>query len=224
VLSGYQMADPARGWQDGDELLVCPNMRSAEVFHRERDGEFERELAVRLLSDWRVDQVIWRDAADDGGDMFHVVTRDRGALRFRALSPEASGPADEYGGRWDIRGDVEALDITVTGADVHYGAYPNALERIANGVEAPRVGRIWATARPGYEFAAVGQSVHHGAGSHGTLHEQDSRVPLLIAGAPKPASLRVTPRVVDVAPVCCELMDVRCSSSIAATRMSSRNW
>lgn len=31
LLRGYRCADPASGWQHGDDVLLCPNLRSAEI-------------------------------------------------------------------------------------------------------------------------------------------------------------------------------------------------
>lgn len=208
LLSGYRRGNPATGWRDGDELLVCPNMRSAEVFHRfDGDGRV-RQLAADMLRDDRVDQVTWRDALEDGRDRFHVMTADRGSLSFQQAASGAPAVVDEYGGSWKLSGDAKALDLAVDGDSVRFGIYPNALERIANGIAYPNLGRLWVTARPGYEFAMAGQSVHTGAGSHGTLHDHDSRVPLLIAGGSNARPFTGTPRIVDVVPICAEMLKI----------------
>lgn len=208
VLGGYQLADPAVGWQDNDDLLVCPNMRAAEVFLRADSAETVPGLCATLLEEPRVDHVLWRTAGD-GADEFHVATRDRGALRFRRAPTARSGSmGDEYGGCWEASGDLSALDAHVEDGRVRYGDYPNALERIANGIDHPRGGRLWVTARPGHEFNAPGQSVHHAAGSHGTLHALDSVVPLLITGQPADAVPTATSRIVDVVPWCARLLGI----------------
>ena len=209
LLTGYRCADPATGWQNDEELLVCPNMRAAEVFHRDASSRYVRELAGRLVEDHRVDQVIWRESDEDGPNRFRVLTADRGELTFRPTTEATHAVRDEYGCLWDLKGEAGALDISVEEGAVEYGVYPNALERIACGVEYPRVGRIFATAKPGFEFSTTGQSVHYGAGSHGTLHEEDSRVPLLVAGAPGSTPLSATPRIIDVLPICSEILSLR---------------
>jgi arylsulfatase A-like enzyme len=208
LLSGYRRGNPATGWREGDELLVCPNMRSTEVFHHFDDDQRVRQLAAAMLRDERVDQVTWRQAYDDGRDRFHVMTADRGSCTFRQAAQDGPAVVDEYGGRWELSGDEQALDLVVEGGRVRFGIYPNALERIANGIANPNLGRLWVTARPGYEFAMAGQSVHKGAGSHGTLHEHDSRVPLLIAGAAKARPFSGTPRIVDVVPLCAGMLGI----------------
>lgn len=209
VLGGYRLADPAVGWHESSDLLVCPNMRSAEVYLRRDHPETVRGVCGALLEDARIDQVIWRESPGDV-DQFHVATRDRGALRFRRADEAAGRTRDEYGGRWAIHGDAAAVDASIDNGRIAYGAYPNALERIANGVDHPRKGRLWVTARPGYEFQAQGQRVHHDAGSHGTLHELDSLVPLLVVGQPPQLRWSQTPRTIDVAPLCAELLGLPC--------------
>jgi hypothetical protein len=204
VLGGYTCADPDTGWREGADLVVCPNMRSAEVYVRRRDSDFVMGVCRALLEEPRVDHVIFRHARGDRDD-FHVATRDRGSLRFRQTdAPDAV--RDEYGAGWEMTGDLTAIDAAIEGGRLRYGVYPNALERVAN-VDA-RPGRIWVTARIGCEFGMPGQGVHHGAGSHGTLHELDSLVPLLVAGAPSDDALARTPRIVDVAPLCARFLDL----------------
>jgi arylsulfatase A-like enzyme len=201
VLKGFKCGTPADGWRDEDELLLCPNLRAAEVYIHAAHDCLD-VVRRRLLEDTRIDQVIWRDAASEGEE-FGVATGDRGTLRFRrARNAEAGVLQDEYGGRWQVSGDDTALDLRRDGTRVEYGAYPNALERIAAGVDHPRAGRVWVTARPGYEFRVQGQHVHHGGGSHGSLHELDSVVPLLIAGQEMRRTSDRRPRIVDVAPLC----------------------
>jgi hypothetical protein len=204
VLGQYRLASPGSGWDNDAELLLCPNMRAAEVYLNP-DGELSQEAAVdTLLRDSRIDQVIWREHGADA-EWLHVRTRDRGTLRFRPAS-DGRGVADEYDGRWVIHGDLAVVDARVEHNQIRYGVYPNALERVANGVDRPQLRHLWVTARVGYEFQVPGQNPHRGGGSHGTLHELDSLVPLLVAGADLPFSR--TPRIVDVAPLCAGLIGV----------------
>ncbi|MGE3707058.1 MAG: alkaline phosphatase family protein, partial [Vicinamibacterales bacterium] len=76
VRSRYRCGSPADGWQPRDELLLCPNMRSLEIYARDPEPGLLNDLARDTLQDARVDQVIWRD-----GGNFVVLTTDRGTLR-----------------------------------------------------------------------------------------------------------------------------------------------
>ncbi|HEX3031418.1 MAG TPA: hypothetical protein VHS59_04150, partial [Bacillota bacterium] len=53
------------------------------------------------------------------------------------------------------------------------------------------------TAKPGCEFDGEGVPVHRGKGSHGSLHREDSCVPLLIAGTEQTLK---RPRIIDFVP------------------------
>jgi hypothetical protein len=218
LLSNHRCGDPLKGWRDEDDVLVCPNMRSAELFYRRSERDINRRLADDLLADKRIDQVIWSDHEFGSHGALHVVTNDRGELSARRAPDTGDALTDEYGGRWTITGDLSALDMRVHGRGVQYGAYPNALERLANGVAFPRTGRLWVTARPTYEFAVSGQSVHHGGSSHGTLHDLDSRVPLLVAGTARDVRWRATPRIVDIVPLCAELLNLEFEWRVGAAR------
>lgn len=207
VLSGYHCADPESGWQDSDELVLCPNMRAAEVYVRDADAEITGRVCTALLKHPAVDHVIWR-ASDSADGEFHIASRDRGTLRFRRATGRTNVVRDEYGGRWALEGDLGVVDTSIEDGTLRYGSYPNALERVAAGMTHPRAGRLWVTARPGYEFREAGQQVHRGGGSHGTLHALDSLVPLLVAGHPTAPDLHAPPRIVDVAPLCASILGI----------------
>jgi hypothetical protein len=214
VLAGLQCAAPGDGWSDGDDLMLCPNMRAAEVYLREKPVESGGEIRRVLMADPRIDQVIWREPEPRG--RFHVETTDRGVLRFRQAS--ADGVKDPFGARWTLEGDLEALDLSLDGDRLEYGCYPNALERIAHGVDDRHPGRFWLTARVGYEFQVPGQQVHHGAGSHGSLHALDSVVPLLVAGDPEDRPLPRLPRIVDAVPLAARIVGVPFRADAGETR------
>jgi hypothetical protein len=63
-------------------------------------------------------------------------------------------------------------------------------------VRCPNAGEVVVSAAPGWEFADLGGRHHLGGGSHGSLVEGDSVVPLLAVGLDGP----LPGAVVDVAP------------------------
>jgi hypothetical protein len=200
VLEGFTLANPGSGWNHGEALMVCPNLRSAEIHVNKAGPASVAAVCDALTADPRIDQVIWREGGPVSGQV-HVVTGDRGRLRF-SIGGDGEAQRDTYGTRWRVTGSLEAIDAMVEDGTLQYGAYPNALERIAAAFELHDHGRVWVTARPGYEFRTAGQRTHLRGGSHGTLHELDSIVPLLIAGAPDDVQLPPAPRIVDVEPLC----------------------
>ena len=103
--------------------------------------------------------------------------RGREELRF---SPDASGG-------WRTSGDEAVL------------AGPNALERAWAALANPHAGELLVSAAEGYEFADLGGGHHAGGGSHGSLSEGDSVVPMLTVGVE-----RLPTRITEIAPAVLE--------------------
>ena len=101
-----------------------------------------------------------------------VAQRDDSEVRF--------APAD---GGWRTSGAAEVL------------SQPDALERAWAALQNPNAGDLIVSAAPGVEFADLGGRHHAGGGSHGSLEQGDSEVPMISVGAGPPPS-----RIVDVAP------------------------
>ena len=80
---------------------------------------------------------------------------------------------------------------------------PDALERAWAALANPNAGDLIVSAAPGVEFADLGGSHHVGGGSHGSLEQGDSEVPMLSVGLDAPPR-----RIVDVAPRVIEHFDV----------------
>ena len=97
------------------------------------------------------------------------------------------------------------LDAHVDNGALRWNDYPNAFERIAGALDAPKSGSVWFTARPGCEFEVPGGAAHVGGASHGGLHALESLCPFVIAG-PAKVDLPRHLRSVDIAPLCLELL------------------
>lgn len=192
------------------QLLICPNMRATQIYTNQCANIDPARIAVSLMNDDRVDQVMVRDRESDQHPVYYVMTRDRGTLCFSESDDSWSVPSgqnqhvrDEYGNVWCISGSLSTIDASVadtSDAQIQYGSYPNALERIARGF-CESSADIWATSRPGYEFGLPETNIHEAA-SHGSLHAADSLSPLIIAGVPDDVHVPERPRVVDIAPLC----------------------
>lgn len=118
-----------------------------------------------------------------------MVRRLGSAIRFRP----GPGPGDTFGRSWELEGDPRALDLGVSGGEVRYGEYPDALERLWGCLGSSRCGDVVLSAAPGYTFGEVSGG-YHVASDHGSLHASDSEVFVLASGVSAPR------RITDVAP------------------------
>jgi hypothetical protein len=105
-----------------------------------------------------------------------VARRDGEELRF------TPGPAG-----WATSGDTSILD------------HPDALGRAWSALENPNAGELLVSAAAGYEFADLGGGHHAGGGSHGSLSEGDSLVPMLTVGVE-----RLPTRITEIGPAVLE--------------------
>lgn len=200
VLSEFPQATLGQPWRERDEILICPNMRAAQIYLRH---PARLPCVVRAArADPRIDQVIWRGIGHGETRPYHVET-PRGALTFRRGAGSGTGVRDAHGNAWTVEGECAALDLAVTDGCVESTDYPNALERIAGALDADDSGEVWVTATPGCEFAAQGGKPHIGGASHGALHALDSLSPVIATG---PVRLPRSMRSVDLASICLDLM------------------
>lgn len=203
ILKEFSVASPGKKWEDGEQIMVCPNLRVAQLYFREATHDNIEKVMACLLADSRIDQVLWRSSLfKKGAPGWHIATSDRGTLYFRAGSDGADHTAhDIYGCPWSWTGDLATVDGHVENGIITFKNYPNAFERIAGGLQCENSGDLWVTARIGHECSVTDTAVHHGGGSHGSLHVLDSVAPIIIAGAPHSVMLPKNPRIVDLAAV-----------------------
>jgi hypothetical protein len=204
VLAAFPQASPGKGWQASEEILICPNMRAAQLYLRHPSRARLEQVARASLADARVDLAMWRDETVGHEPTYRVASR-RGELAFwRAPGRPGREAADAYGTRWRWEGDLRALQMETCGDELESSEYPNAFERITGGLDAPQSGEIWLSAQPGCEFEVPGGAAHLRGGSHGGLHALESLSPVIAAGAPRPLPRAM--RVVDIAPLCMEAL------------------
>ena len=207
VLGDLRPADLARGWRDGDEIMICPNMRAAQIYVRHPTPALIDHLVRRSLEESRIDLVMWHGRVTTAGSRSYLVASPRGRLEFWRAKSSADGACDPFGEQWGWRGDLGALDMELDGGVLESQTYPNAFERIAGVLDAANSGDVWVTAQPGCEFEVPGGSAHVGGGSHGALHALDSLSPVIVGGAAAPVLPRHM-RSVDIAPLCLDLLGV----------------
>jgi hypothetical protein len=182
MIQGQKVSSGVKArFGNGTTVVVVPNGRSALLYLR---GDVELGSVVEKLAGRRgVDLAAWME---EGWLAVHRLGRE---VRFKP----GSGPKDPFGRPWELEGDPRALDITISDGYVHYGEYPDALERLWGCLHSPRCGDVVLSATPGYTFGEISGG-YHTASDHGSLHESDSNVFVLASGVPAPH------RITDVAP------------------------
>jgi len=211
ILSDFPIVEAGKSWSSSEELMVCPNMRSAQIYLRSNLWTERKAVIEKLLNCPDIDQIIWCD--DDHGlngsgqAGFHVFTSDRGQLVFKPAGDPAGNGVDCYGTAWLWDGDLAAVDARSSEGRIEFGNYPNAFERIA-GSFSEKTGNLWVTARLGKEFCLPSLKCNP-AGSHGSLHYLDSTAPLIAAGLPPHYQIPEGLRITDITPLCLDLLELK---------------
>jgi arylsulfatase A-like enzyme len=207
ALCEFKQAALGQPWQDGDQIMICPNMRAAEVYVRNHDASSLLRIIELALGDQRVDHAFWRVDAEGRSGNSYAARNARGHLEFWRGADGGQSAQDAFGTTWSWRGDLGVIDAQVEDGDLRWSDYPNAFERIAGALDAPKSGDVWFTAKPGCEFEVPGGKAHIGGASHGGLHALESLCPFIIAG-PTKVELPRHMRSVDIAPLCLGLLGV----------------
>jgi hypothetical protein len=195
------------------QLAVSPTGRAAHVYLLPGEGERARpaEVAARLTVIEGVDLVCHLEAGDGeplmraagpgmptSGGEWAVVDRAGAVLWFRP----GGEVADLRGGRWEVEGDLSALEARIEDGSLRSKAYPDPLARVWSALTAPHSGDFVVSLVEGYEAIDWGGTSHAGGGSHGSLLAGDSLGPLLFVGCgPDSADARDQWTLRDVAPI-----------------------
>ena len=206
VLADFRQADIGRAWRSGDDIMICPNMRAAQIYVKQPGAGIVDRITRAVLADPRVNLVLRHGRLTVEGSDHYIVDSQRGRLAFWRGGGETRA-FDAFGTEWSWSGDSAALQLEVNGRFVESTEYPNAFERIAGALDAADSGDLWLTAQPGCEFEVPGGKAHVGGASHGALHALDS-LSIAIAGGPGVPKLPQTMRSVDIAPLCMALLGV----------------
>ena len=118
LLADFRQADLGKPWKKQDEIMICPNMRAAQIYVRSPAPEQIERLAVAMLRHPGIDQIIWRSTSS-GGHPSYTVAGSRGRLRF-SRDASASTCIDSFGGLWSWSGDAAVLGISQAGRAIEY--------------------------------------------------------------------------------------------------------
>ena len=216
ILGDFRQAVLGRPWTNGDEMMICPNMRAAQVYLRRSTARELGRAVAAVLSDSRVDHAICRGIDLDGVPDHFWVHSSQGALEFWRGATGAYA-TDAFGGTWSWKGDLGVVDARLDSDGLVWGDYPNAFERLAGALEHPNSATLWVTAKPGCEFEVPGGNAHLGGASHGGLHALESYCPLIVAG-PTRVELPEEMRSIDVAPLCLNLLGIPSRHRVGESR------
>ncbi|OEH85184.1 hypothetical protein BHU72_06125 [Desulfuribacillus stibiiarsenatis] len=173
------------------DVVICNNERLTYLyfFRMKKD-----KIMEALLADSRIDFVAHRN-----NQQITVEKRDHDSNKKKDLKlvySETGDYTDPYNQTWNISGDYQVLDLHVKDNRIDYDDYPDALKRLQAAFFGQRTQDVLVvTAKPGYEFQSQGSANHNGGGSHGSLHRQDSEIPIIIGGTDKKPKY---PRIVDL--------------------------
>ena len=136
-----------------DDIVVAASNRAGQVYLLPDARVEAADLARSLDGEASVETTLRREGVEA------VARRAGEELRFR---PNETG--------WEWSGDLSILD------------HPDALHRSWSALGNPNAGELLVSAAEGWELLDIGGRHHSGGGSHGSLVEGDSIVPILTVG------------------------------------------
>jgi hypothetical protein len=221
-LADFNQATLGKPWQPGDEIMVCPNMRSAQVYFRNPTAPAMRRAIAASLATPGVDHVIYRGVDIAGVRDHYFLASAKGTLEFWRGATGNNHARDAFGNTWSWLGELTVVDARIEDGMFAWNDYPNAFERLAGILEHENSATLWVTAKPGCEFEVPGSAAHVGGSSHGGLHALESYCPLIVAG-PERITLPRHLRTVDVAPLCLNLLGLPSKHRVGEPRREQRS-
>ncbi|MFF3099475.1 alkaline phosphatase family protein [Viridibacillus arvi] len=170
VLKNYTFWERKK---NGD-IAIAINERMAYINIIKENIEISKIIKT-LKKDNRIGIIAWKE----GGTNY--VTSPESDKNF-TFSP--NGPyKDLYNQSWKLDGDHSILNLEIDNQGlIEYGDYPDALARLNGALHSHEGEFIIVDANPHFEFIEKHSHNHAGGGAHGSLHKDDSLVPLIIAG------------------------------------------
>ncbi|WP_235872280.1 alkaline phosphatase family protein [Siminovitchia acidinfaciens] len=187
ILKEYRIARIQRKVHEKDQLVLCVNQRMAYIYLLDKNLSMS-SIIERLKSDQRIDIIAWKEK-----DSVHIASgMKEGSLHYCPTGEYT----DVYNQSWRMEGNHDLLDLNVTNdKKLSYGDYPDALARVYSALHSHSGRFIVVNAKPGCDFKAQSTPFHLSGAAHGSLHKQESLVPLVIAGTTEKPTL---PRHVDM--------------------------
>ncbi|RUS44264.1 alkaline phosphatase family protein [Cohnella sp. AR92] len=206
ILKDYQVLPTGEKVSGDTDIVLAVNETMAYLYNLDPNKGLGK-IAQTIAADSRIGIVSWRE-----GDWIRVVQGETGReLKYK----QGGSTIDPYEQKWTIVGDLAVLDLKIDESKqaLSFGQYPDALMRLSGSLHSHEGEYLVITAKPGYELADRSSPTHAGGGGHGSLHRQESLVPLILYGTDQtPQYLRI----IDLKPFILNLLDSK-------TRVSSRD-
>ena len=156
------------------QLAIAINDRMSYIYVNDKQVELS-EIVNILKKDERIGFIAWKDEQKN-----HVVS-PQSDEEF-TFSPKGSF-VDEFEQSWDMNGNTSILDLKVlNGGRIKYQHYPDPLARLHGALHSQEGRVIIVDAKPSYEFVEEHSQDHAGGATHGSLHQIDSIVPIIVTG------------------------------------------
>ncbi|MGZ9584323.1 alkaline phosphatase family protein [Paenibacillus marinisediminis] len=184
-LKEYNVLRPGADVTNHTEIILAINDRMAYLYRLSQHLTFEH-IANALRTDNRFDILAWKE---DG--WIRVV---QAGLSKEFAYQSGGAMVDPYNQTWTLTHDPDVLDLLINSQanTLDYGQYPDALQRLLTALNSHDGDYMVVTAKPGYELKYGSSPTHKGGAGHGGISQQESLIPLIIAGTDRePESLRI---------------------------------
>lgn len=171
VLKDYRLSPGKIAFGSKGQLIVSVNERMAIIDFLDKNLNLD-QVAERLSFEKNIGLVMWKK-----NNQYHIIGEGK------KLSFVKNGSVEDGNGlKWEVSGELSVIGAYIEGTKIRFGAYPDAFERISAALDYGTTPKILLSAPLGWEYFMPGAPTHPGGGSHGSLHRQDSVVPVISAG------------------------------------------
>lgn len=183
LLNRYRIAKINQNVRTEDQIVIAANERMAYVYAIDAKVKIS-DIVELLKNEEKLDIIAMKD------DKNIRVTAGKSGKTF-SYRPDGKY-MDEYGKSWTLSGDPDLVDISIRNNRIEYGRYPDVLARLYGSMNSHEGKYVVVTVQPGYEIVGESSPTHFNGGAHGSLHELDSVVPLIVTGtSTRPKTLRI---------------------------------
>lgn len=176
-LSNYNVLKLGETVDKNNEIVITANERMSYVYKINEEISIKK-IASKFQADSRIAWIAWKN-----NEMVQVISEGhKGILQFKPGGPYK----DIYNQTWSINGNHDILDLDIDEHfQISYRNYPDGLSRLYGAIHSQKGDFLIADAKPGYEFIGESSPEHAGGGAHGSMHKDDSLIPLIITGTDK---------------------------------------